>query len=53
MNCYIIILCLQEKERKKYLLAEVLSAFDIFGFGLASLASLTGGVAVVAGLVED
>lgn len=36
-----------------YLLAEVLSAFDILGLGLASLASLTGGVAVAAVFVED
>ena len=42
-----------KRKERNYLLAEVLSAFDIFGFGLASLASLTGGVAVFAGLVED
>jgi hypothetical protein len=36
-----------------YLLADVLSALDILGLGLASLASFTGGVAVAAGLVED
>lgn len=35
------------------LLADVLSAFDILGLGLASLASFTGGVAVAAVLAED
>lgn len=36
-----------------YLLADVLSALDILGLGLASLASFTGGVAAGAVLVED
>jgi len=36
-----------------YLLADVLSAFDILGLGLASLASFTGGVVAAAVLVED
>ena len=36
-----------------YRFAEVLSAFDIFGFGLDSLASLTGGVELVDVLPDD
>ena len=36
-----------------YLLADVLSAFDILGLGLASLASFTGGVAAAVVLVLD